>query len=280
MIQDLTGVTNQLAAAAEQTAAVTSETNRGVLRQQSETEQVATAMNEMAATANEVANSAASAAEAARRATDEAANGKAVMTRIIDTVEGLAEEIGQSAGVIHQLEKDAAQVGVVLEVIRGIAEQTNLLALNAAIEAARAGEQGRGFAVVADEVRTLASRTQQSTAEIQGIIEQLQIRATDAVRVMEASRGQARVSVEEVVQAGDALDAITRSVGAINDLNAQIAAAAEEQSAVAEEINRNIVTISQVADQTSQGAQQTASASEQLARLAEQLQSMAGEFRT
>jgi len=279
MVQQLSGATSQLAAAAEETSAVTEQTSSGIRQQQSETEQVATAMNEMTATVQEVAHSAASAAEAAHKADEEALAGKQVVTRTIDVIDSLASEVEKAAGVIHQLEQDSEQIGTVLDVIRGIAEQTNLLALNAAIEAARAGEQGRGFAVVADEVRTLASRTQQSTAEIQGMIEKLQNGAANAVKVMEASRTQAQAGVEQVAQAGASLDSITRAVGTINDLNAQIASAAEEQSSVAEEINRNIVNISQVADQTSQGAQQTAAASEELARLAEQLQSLVGQFR-
>ena len=279
MVQQLSGATGQLAAAAEETSAVTEQTSSGIRQQQSETEQVATAMNEMTATVQEVAHSAASAAEAAHKADDEARTGKQVVTRTIDVIDTLASEVEKAAGVIHQLEQDSEQIGTVLDVIRGIAEQTNLLALNAAIEAARAGEQGRGFAVVADEVRTLASRTQQSTAEIQGMIEKLQSGAANAVKVMETSRTQAQAGVEQVAQAGASLDSITRAVGTINDLNAQIASAAEEQSSVAEEINRNIVNISQVADQTNQGAQQTAAASEELARLAEQLQGLVGQFR-
>ncbi|WP_127477581.1 HAMP domain-containing methyl-accepting chemotaxis protein [Sulfurivermis fontis] len=279
MVQQLSGATGQLAAAAEETSAITEQTSSGIRQQQSETEQVATAMNEMTATVQEVAHSAASAAEAAHKADDEALAGKQVVTRTIDVIDSLASEVEKAAGVIHQLEQDSEQIGTVLDVIRGIAEQTNLLALNAAIEAARAGEQGRGFAVVADEVRTLASRTQQSTAEIQGMIEKLQTGAANAVKVMEASRAQAQAGVEQVAQAGASLDSITRAVGTINDLNAQIASAAEEQSSVAEEINRNIVNISQVAEQTSQGAQQTAAASEELARLAEQLQGLVGQFR-
>ncbi|MCW8918423.1 MAG: methyl-accepting chemotaxis protein [Gammaproteobacteria bacterium] len=279
MVQQLTSATGQLASAAEETSAITEQTSAGIHEQQAETEQVATAMNEMTATVQEVAHSAAHAAEAAHKADEEATTGKKVVMRTIDVIGTLAGEVDKATGVIHQLEQESDKIGTVLDVIRGIAEQTNLLALNAAIEAARAGEQGRGFAVVADEVRTLASRTQHSTAEIQGMIEKLQAGAANAVKVMEASRNQAQAGVEQVAQAGNALDSITRAVATINDLNAQIASASEEQSAVAEEINRNIVNISQVAEQTNQGAQQTSAASEELARLAEQLQGLVGQFR-
>lgn len=280
MVQQVSSATVQLAAAAQQTSAVNMQTGAGVRRQQSEVEQVATAMHEMTTTVQEVAHSAAGAALAAQQADQEAADGKRVVSQTGEVIDALASEVEKAAAVIRQLEQDSDKIGSVLEVIRSIAEQTNLLALNAAIEAARAGEQGRGFAVVADEVRTLASRTQQSTTEIQGMIEKLQSGSSSAMKVMEASCSQARKGVEQVAQAGDTLDCITRSVATINDMNAQIASAAEEQSSVAEEINRNIVTVSELAEQTSVGAQQTATTSEELARLAEQLQGMVGQFRT
>jgi methyl-accepting chemotaxis protein len=279
MVQKIAASSSQLAAAAEETSAITTETTNSIRRQQNETDQVATAMNEMNATVQEVARSAANAAEAASRADNEANAGKKVVAQTIDVIDSLASEVEKAASVIQNLEKDSEQIGSVLDVIRGIAEQTNLLALNAAIEAARAGEQGRGFAVVADEVRTLASRTQQSTAEIHGMIEKLQSGAANAVRAMDISRQKAQTGVEQVAQAGSSLDAITQTVANINDLNAQIASAAEEQSSVAEEINRNIVNISQVADQTNTGASQTSTASQELARLAEQLQQLVGQFR-
>jgi len=280
MVQQVASATAQLAAAAQQTSAVNMQTGAGVRRQQSEIGQVATAMHEMTATVQEVAHSASGAAQAAQQADQEAIAGKRVVGQTVEVIDALAHEVEKAATVIRQLEQDSDKIGGVLEVIRSIAEQTNLLALNAAIEAARAGEQGRGFAVVADEVRTLASRTQQSTTEIQGMIEKLQSGSSSAMKVMEASCSQARKGVEQVAQAGATLDCITRSVATINDMNAQIASAAEEQSSVAEEINRNIVTVSEVAEQVSVGAQQTATTSEELARLAEQLQGMVGQFRT
>ncbi|MDX1366536.1 MAG: methyl-accepting chemotaxis protein [Pseudomonas sp.] len=280
MVQQVASATAQLAAAAQQTSAVNMQTGAGVRRQQAEIGQVATAMHEMTATVQEVAHSASGAAQAAQQADQEAVVGKRVVGQTVEVIDALAHEVEKAAAVIRQLEQDSDKIGGVLEVIRSIAEQTNLLALNAAIEAARAGEQGRGFAVVADEVRTLASRTQQSTTEIQGMIEKLQSGSSSAMKVMEASCSQARKGVEQVAQAGATLDCITRSVATINDMNAQIASAAEEQSSVAEEINRNIVTVSEVAEQVSVGAQQTATTSEELARLAEQLQGMVGQFRT
>jgi methyl-accepting chemotaxis protein len=278
-IHQLASATAQLASAAEETSAVTRETSDGISRQQSETDQVATAMNEMNATVHEVARSASQAAQAAHAAEDEAMKGKRVVAQTLEAIDSLARDVEQSAEVIRALEQESSNIGTVLDVIRGIAEQTNLLALNAAIEAARAGEQGRGFAVVADEVRTLASRTQQSTQEIQAMIERLQHGTSDAVRAMEKSRSQAQVGVDQAASTGTSLDAIVGAVKTINDMNAQIASASEEQSAVAEEINKNITNISDVAQHTADGAAQTASASQQLAQLAEELQGLVNRFR-
>ncbi|AOU98464.1 hypothetical protein BI364_11310 [Acidihalobacter yilgarnensis] len=279
LIKQVSGSTSQLAAAAEELSATSEETSRHVRRQQSETDQVAAAMNQMSATVMEVAKHANEAAQAARIADGEAQQGRQVVGKAVSAIDALAAEVEQAAQVIQGVEGDSAQIGQVLAVISGISEQTNLLALNAAIEAARAGEQGRGFAVVADEVRTLAKRTQDSTEEIRAMIERLQGGTKNAVRVMEAGRDRARASVEQARAADESLGAITRSVARINDMNALIASAAEEQSSVSDEIDRNISNISQATQQTATGSQQTAVASEELARLAAQLQSLVGQFR-
>ena len=279
VIGEISGATTQLASAAEEMSAITDEASRGVQHQQTEIEHVATAMNEMTATVQEVAHNAALAAESAQQADKDAKAGALVSTEALGGIDHLVNEMEKAAGVIQKLENESENIGMVLDVIRGIAEQTNLLALNAAIEAARAGEQGRGFAVVADEVRTLASRTQQSTQEIQQMIERLQVGSGDAVRVMNEARGMAKNSAEQVEKAAESLGEIAAAVSQINDMNTQIASAAEEQSAVAAEINSNVSNISQVADQTAAGAQQTASASDELARLSTQLQGLMSRFR-
>ncbi|MBL1140778.1 MAG: methyl-accepting chemotaxis protein [Proteobacteria bacterium] len=279
LVKDILGNAGQLAAAAEELSAITEQSNTGVMRQEGEIGQVATAMNEMSATVAEVSKNAASAATAAQEADDQAKDGWSVVNTTVETINNLASEVERTSEVIENLKGDSLSIGTVLDVIRDIAEQTNLLALNAAIEAARAGEQGRGFAVVADEVRTLASRTQQSTREINDMIERLQNGANQAVTVMEMGRAKAVESVEQAAKAGEALQSITGVVDNIKSMNMQIASAAEEQSATAEEINRNIVNISEVAQETAGGSQQTASASDELARLASDLQNQVGKFK-
>ncbi|NOY62427.1 MAG: methyl-accepting chemotaxis protein [Gammaproteobacteria bacterium] len=280
IIVDVAGSTTQIASAAEEMSTVTEQTNDGMNNQRQQTEQVATAINEMAATVQEVAKHANGAEVSANEADREAKQGSVVVSDTIKAISELSSEIEKATEVIQNLEKESDSIGTVLDVIKGIAEQTNLLALNAAIEAARAGEQGRGFAVVADEVRSLASRTQESTEEIQAMIERLQGGAQQAVKAMEGSRDKAHSSVDQAVKAGDSLHAITSAIATIADMNANIASASEQQGAVAEEINQNIVTISEVADQTANGAQQTASSSTELAGLANNLQQLVGQFKS
>jgi aerotaxis receptor len=264
----------QLERTAQDTAATAEQTHAGIRRHQSETDQVATAMNEMSATVHDVARNANETAQATRDANTESQHGQEIVRETIAAIERLADEVDKASGVIKKLEKDSENIGSVVDVIRNIAEQTNLLALNAAIEAARAGEQGRGFAVVADEVRTLASRTQQSTQEIQNMIEGLQAAARDAARVMEDGRNKAANGVQQVAKTGESLTSIAAAVDRIAGMSAQIATASEEQSAVAEEINRNILNITRVVDETAEGASNTATASENLLKLSGGLQAL------
>ena len=279
-VDDIGHTSDQLASASQELSLISTETEQGVERQQQETTQVATAMEEMTATVQEVARNAVNASEAAKKAETEAVKSKQVVDQTVDAINTLASEVETAGNVIHELEADSESIGEVLSVIQGIAEQTNLLALNAAIEAARAGEQGRGFAVVADEVRTLASRTQNSTQEIQKTIERLQSRARKAVKVMENSQKQASVSVEQATSAGEVISSINVRIGTINDMNNHIASAAEEQSVVAEEINRNINNISVVSEQSSNGASKTSNACNELQALADQLRKTVGHFKT
>ncbi|WP_313289372.1 methyl-accepting chemotaxis protein [Stutzerimonas nitrititolerans] len=279
LVSEVAGSTSQVAAAAEEMSAITDEFNRDVAQQRHEIEQVATAMNEMTATVQDVARNAAQAAASAQAADREAQQGQQVVHETVSSIESVSVEVEHTASAIQRLEADSQSISAVLEVIRGVAEQTNLLALNAAIEAARAGEQGRGFAVVADEVRTLASRTQQSTLEIQQVIEQLQSGARNAAEVMHRGRAQVDSSVLQAQQAGSSLTSITSAVASISDMNVQIASAAEQQSAVSDEISQNVVNINQVADRVTEAAGQTAQASSQLAHLAAGLQSLVGQFK-
>ncbi|BAU76370.1 methyl-accepting chemotaxis protein [Metapseudomonas furukawaii] len=256
--------TTQLDSASGELNAIASLMAEGTREQFSRTDQVATAMHEMSATAQEVARHAAEAATAADQADHSAQQGGAVMQATIQSITGMRSEIANTAEVIRRLESDSGRIGKVLEVIRGIAEQTNLLALNAAIEAARAGEQGRGFAVVADEVRTLAQRTAESTAEIHQIIDTVQTGALNAVRAIESGQNRSEQSVAQVTEAGAMLSRITDAVEAIRDMNRQIATAAEEQTSVAEDISRNLTEITAIATANEQNVQRTQGASQQM----------------
>jgi len=278
MLGQMSGITSQLASAAEELSAVTEQTSAGVQSQRQETDQVATAMHEMAATVQEVARNAEEASSAAQHADRQAAQGNIVVQRALTQIDNLSSQVGLSAEAMDQLNSEAAGISTVLTVINGIAEQTNLLALNAAIEAARAGEAGRGFAVVADEVRGLAQRTQQSTAQIEELIGKLQKGALNASSMMDSSRGLAAETVLLARDVGEELQAITQTISSIQAMNQQIATASEEQSSVAEDINRSVLNVRDVADQSAAAAEQTAASTVELARLGNQLQGLAARF--
>jgi len=264
---------------AGQVLAVSARSNQAVSGQREQIEQVATAMNQMSATAQEVARSAALAADGAQQVNRESANGRTLVESQQGSIGRLAAEIDQTVLAINQLADDSRAIGQVLEVIRSIAEQTNLLALNAAIEAARAGEQGRGFAVVADEVRTLARRTQDSTAQIALMIQRLQDGVGAAVRAMGSSHQMAAGTVDEARQVQQALGNILGAVEGIVEQNQQIAAAVEQQTAVAHDIDQNIVAINRAAQDTTQGACQTEDASRALSGQVVELKRLIGAFR-
>nr|MCS8299325.1 methyl-accepting chemotaxis protein [Pseudomonas aeruginosa] len=286
MTGSLRGIVSQLqdgvgriAGASEALSGVTTRTRLGIDSQRAETEQVATAMNQMAATVHEVAHNAKEAAGSAESADGKVSVGQEVVRQTLDRIERLAEAVRAATASVEALSADSQRIGSVLDVIKSVAEQTNLLALNAAIEAARAGDQGRGFAVVADEVRALARRTQQSTAEIETLIGALQNGTQQAVQRMQRSHQLVDQSVDDALQTEAALGNIATAVALIQQMNQQIAAASEQQSAVAEEINRSVTAIREVADQSAQAMQSTASSSEQLAELGRELQGMVRHFR-
>ena len=282
-IRDLIDLVGQTVVEVERQAdrveLVSGESSQAVTAQRGQIEQVATAMNEMSATAQEVARSAAAAVSSAQSVNDETVSGRAMVESQVGSIQRLASEIDQSVGVINQLAADSASISQVLDVIKGIAGQTNLLALNAAIEAARAGEQGRGFAVVADEVRNLAKRTHQSTEEIEQMIGRLQNGVGATVTAMNGSHQMVESTVNQSAQVQQALENILGAVGMIVDQNQQIAAAAEQQTAVAHDIDMNIVEINQAGERTAEGAVQTEQASRQLSDQVARLKELISAFR-
>ena len=269
-----------IAAAAEDLSTVTSQSKAGMNRQSAETERVAEAIGAMSASVNEVAQKAQRAAEAATEADKESQQGFQVVRATSQAIEELAGEVMQTSEALVNLKADSLNIGTVLDVIRGIAEQTNLLALNAAIEAARAGEQGRGFAVVADEVRSLASRTQQSTREIQTMIERLQNGANIAVEVMQSGLSKAQGSVQQAQRAGRSLESITAMVDTIRSMNVQIAAAARQQQQNAQHISSSVDNIRTIGSEATQGALHIAQASQDLSRLASAQQGEVTRFKS
>lgn len=274
----ISGSATQLASAAEELNAVTDESARGLSQQNNEIEQAATAVNEMTSAVEEVARNAVSTSEASKNATASAGDGRDLVMETVNAIERMSGDVQSTADLIGNLAEESRDIGKVLDVIRGLADQTNLLALNAAIEAARAGEAGRGFAVVADEVRALAHRTQQSTSEIERMIGSIQGGTEQAVSSMRNSTERAESTLNIAKGAGLALDTINTAVVEINERNLVIASAAEEQAQVAREVDRNLVNIRDLSAQSSDGASQTSAASGELTRLAVDLNSMVSRF--
>ena len=279
VVKDIVQTTLPLSDLAQNLSQLTETTNRNIADQQGAATQAKNAVDDMNHSVVAVAESAAEAARAADEATNASNEGQSVVNSTVRSIQSLAKNVDDSAQVIRKLENDSNQVGVVLDVIKGIAEQTNLLALNAAIEAARAGEQGRGFAVVADEVRTLASKTQKSTEEIQTTIEQLQSAARSAVQVMSSGTEQAESSVNEANKAGESLNVIADTIGRISAMNGQIASTTDNQQAVAEQIVGFVDEIYARTDETSKNSVRLASASSELANLAKNLEGIARQFK-
>ena len=278
LLKRVSSISSDLSLTSSQIFSSMEQAERSIDQQRAETEQVATAMNEMTATVEEVARNTAEASDAAGAALDASNEGLSIARTARSDIEVLVENVDNASRVISRLEEESGNIGVVLDVIKGIAEQTNLLALNAAIEAARAGEQGRGFAVVADEVRTLASRTQESTREIEEMISRLQEGVRDSVAVMEVAVEKGQGGSEQVGRTLAALDTILTAVNTMSEMNAHIASATEEQSQVANEINRNIVNINQQGVTTAEDAATARQACEQLAGFSTRLQELTSGF--
>jgi methyl-accepting chemotaxis protein len=278
-LQRISGSATQLASAAEELNTVTDESARGLSQQNNEIEQAATAVNEMTSAVEEVARNAVSTSEASKNATTSASDGRDLVQETVSAIERMSGDVQSTATLIGNLADESRDIGKVLDVIRGLADQTNLLALNAAIEAARAGEAGRGFAVVADEVRALAHRTQQSTSEIERMIGSIQGGTEQAVNSMRSSTERAESTLNIAKGAGVALDTINSAVVEINERNLVIASAAEEQAQVAREVDRNLVNIRDLSTQSATGANQTSAASNELSRLAVDLNGMVARFR-
>ncbi|KIY18566.1 methyl-accepting chemotaxis protein [Pseudomonas amygdali] len=278
-IGQISSAADQLASAAEELNAVTEEGSRGLTRQNDEIQLAATAVTEMTAAVEEVARNAMSTSDASKRTSTEAATGRDQARDAVSAINNVSAEISSSTSMVEELAGRVREIGQVLDVIRGIAEQTNLLALNAAIEAARAGEQGRGFAVVADEVRALAARTQASTGEIETMIGSVQASADQAVRAMGNSRTLASNTQSLAQATGQSLERIAQSIAEINDRNMLIATASEEQSHVAREVDRNLINIQDLSTQTAAGAHQTSASSQELSRLAISFNNLVGKFK-
>nr|WP_223457702.1 methyl-accepting chemotaxis protein [Pseudomonas sp. A-R-26] len=277
-LQRISGSATQLASAAEELNSVTDESARGLTQQNNEIEQAATAVNEMTSAVEEVARNAVSTSEASKNATTSAGDGRDLVQETVSAIERMSADVQSTATLIGDLANESRDIGKVLDVIRGLADQTNLLALNAAIEAARAGEAGRGFAVVADEVRALAHRTQQSTSEIERMIGSIQSGTEHAVDSMRNSTERAESTLNIARGAGMSLDTINSAIVEINERNLVIASAAEEQAQVAREVDRNLVNIRDLSVQSATGANQTSAASNELSRLAVDLNTMVGRF--
>lgn len=279
LVERVLSSTRTLNEASAELNQIMGEAGQGVERQKSESDQVATAMHEMTAAAQEVANNASEASDAADHASVQVSDAQGLVHQTIEVIGGLSEQVEEGVSVIEMLGSDSRKIDSVLEVIREIADQTNLLALNAAIEAARAGEAGRGFAVVADEVRTLASRTQKSTQEIQETIERLQSGAGNAVKLIGSISERSEATVAETCKVSDALQRINQAVGTINDMNTQIASAAEEQTSVSETINQNVHEIVAITEQTAQGTHRAGLATQRLKALAADMSDQVSRYR-